>query len=168
LFKILLIVGAALGLGGCVLQSKVPLVSESQAKPLLKPYGLKFANYNFSGGRWQKETDGVQFVIEKNHYAVANDTSKVVVVFAPLDGSWWVAQYQEKNSPPAYGLIEAEKDALYLHPLACKEIQKLAVPSLSISFVKEDCFALANMKFVEFKKLIPAAGPRMLKLVPEK
>jgi hypothetical protein len=166
--KIFLAFGIALSLGGCVLQSKTPLISKSLAKPLLKTYGLKFANFNFADGRWQKEDKGIQFAIKNDHYVAVDGSSKVDVVFAPLDGVWWLAQYQETNDPLAYGLIEAKKDALYLHPLACKEIQKLPVQSPSISFVKDDCFAQAGMNFAEFKKLIPAAGPPMLKLVPEK
>jgi hypothetical protein len=168
LIKTLMAGLAGILLTGCVLQSNGPLISDNQAKPLLKDYGLKFANYNFVDGAWKKEADGVMFVADHQHYVVVNSSSKLNVSFVPLGSSWWLAQYSEKKNQVAYGLIEARKDALYVYPLACKEIQKLSPKLTTVSFVNDECFAAADMTIDDFKKLLPAAGEQMLKLVPEK
>ncbi len=166
--KLILSLFLGLMLCGCVLQSKAPNFAESDGKPLLGAQGGTYAPYSLDKGVWKTEDEAVFFRAVAHHYEFTEKTKTTAITFIPISGDWWVAQFQEGTGPAVYVLANKQPDAIYIHPIACKDLPKDDWSKQHVTFDKDDCFLAGHTKIESFKGLIAAAGPRSMKMVLKK
>ena len=104
----------AIGLVGCNLETKKPLLTDAEAKLLLADYP-NLAAYERDDGGWKKSDDPLNFAPEGSHYLVKSGNSEMQVSFVPLDGPWWILQATEAASA-SYVLVKAEPKELLIIP----------------------------------------------------
>jgi len=157
----------AFGLSGCVLESKKPLFTDAEAKPLLADYP-NLAAYERDNGGWKKSADQISFTLEASQYLVKSGTSEMQLSFVPVEGPWWVLQAAEPEGPAAYVLVKAGPKELLLYSLECKTLKESGKFERDIEFKDSDCSVKAEVdKIVLFKALIANASEPSTKLVSE-
>jgi hypothetical protein len=159
------ILGVALS--GCILQSKLPLFGDAQAKMLLAKYANLMA-YEKSGQDWIKSKDQIVFSVQARHYLAKADKSEMVVRFVPITNDWWVLQAVETDEPASYVLVEAQANELLLYPITCKALQISGNFDKYVKFVDTDCFIKFGADYKAlFKLLSESPGESTTKLVSE-
>src|SRR5438874_510331 len=146
-------------LSACVLQSEVPVIAASDGEPLLKDYGLHFANYSMENGAWKKEQDSITFIIEGTHYTAKTGDSSLDITFQNISGAWWAMQAVEKDKGATYLLVEAKPSELLVYPAACEPLKKSGKFGQFIDFKDDDCFVKSGANAKEmFKALLDVSG----------
>lgn len=157
----------AVALSGCILQSKLPLFGDAQAKRLLADYPNLVA-YEKSGQDWVKSKE--QFVIAASgpRYTATVDKTELVFRFVPITGTWWVMQAVEADKPTSYVLVDAQASELLIYPITCKALETSGNYTKLVKFAGSDCFIKfgADYKML-FTKLSEAPGEATTKLVSE-
>jgi hypothetical protein len=157
----------AVALSGCILQSKLPLFGDAQAKRLLADYPNLVA-YEKKGQDWVKSKE--QFVISAKgpRYTATVDNTELVFRFVPIAGTWWVLQAVEAGKPTSYVLVDAQASELLIYPITCKALEASGNFSKSVKFAGSDCFIkfTADYKAL-FTALSEAPGEATTKLVSE-
>jgi hypothetical protein len=155
-------------LSACVLQSEVPIIAASDGEPLLKDYGLHFANYSLENGAWKKENDAIAFTIEGKHYTATTGDSSLDIAFQNISGAWWAMQAVEKDKGATYLLVEAKPSELLVYPVSCSALEKSGKFGDTVEFKGDDCFVKDGTDAkAMFKALLDFSGPAEMKLVPE-
>lgn len=155
-------------LGGCVLESKTPIISTDAGEALLDRYGLKFVSYGLKGGGWKKDNETFEFVPKGHHYEVSSGGDTLDIAFAKLDGSWWILQAQELGKQATYSLVDAQKAELFLYPLACKPLRDAGTFDAFIAFKDDDCLIRDGADTTAmFKAFAADPGPQTVKMVPK-
>ena len=149
---------------GCVLQSTAPIFAENDGKLILQPFGNQFATFNKVGGKWEKQTDIGKFDAEGEHYLVHDKSGDIHVLFAALNGPWFVLQAQEPGKPSSYLLARFEGKSLVLNILSCKVLKTNKSMKDAITFKGEDCTATARMTKDKFVELTKSPEPATLKV----
>jgi len=152
-------------LAGCVLQSPEPLFSESDGELALKSFGIEFESYNWTKGAWEREDEALTFVATGMHYVVASEKSETQILFVPLADSWWLMQMSEDLKPTYYVLAEAKGQELFVHVLACSDLQQNPAVKVAVRFEGDDCFTAAETGLDFFQTLVANAPAATLKLV---
>jgi hypothetical protein len=156
----------ALALSGCILQSKLPLFGDAQAKMLLASYGNP-VTYERTAGEWVKAKDQIVFAKQAGHYLATLDKTELAIRFVPLDDKWWILQAVEANKPAAYLLVEAKPEELLFYPIACKALKDSGKYKKTITFVDSDCFIKFGTDYkVLFSGFTANPGEATTKLVP--
>ena len=166
--KTILVLALGLLLGGCVLQSEAPNFAEADGKPLLGKAGGTYQSYEFNSGKWTTDGTDIKLVAADHHYELTEKGKVTKLLFVPLDGPWWVAQFSEEGKAYAYALLDAEASEIYFHPLMCTDIKGNAAAKLVVTFVKDDCFLKPHTPLKKFMGMIAAFGENKLKLVLKK
>ena len=165
--RALFVVILAVAVSGCILQSKLPLFGDAQAKRLLAEYPNLVA-YEKSGQDWVKSKE--QFVISAKgpRYTTTVDKSELVFRFVPIAGTWWVLQAVEAGKPASYVLVDAQSSELLLYPITCKALEASGNFTKLVTFAGTDCFIkfTADYKAL-FTALSEAPGEATTKLVSE-
>lgn len=155
-------------LGGCVLESKTPIIATDAGEALLDGYGLSFVSYGLRDGEWRKDNETFQFVPKGHHYEVSSGGDTMDIAFAKLDGSWWVMQAQEPGKQATYVLVDARKAELFLYALACKPLKDAGKYDSYIAFKDDDCVVKDGADTTALFKAIAAdPGPQTAKIVPK-
>ncbi len=158
----------ALLLGGCILQSETPNFSEADGEPLLGKTGGTYQSYELNDGKWTTDGTDAKFVAVGNHYELTDKDTTTQILFVPLDGPWWVAQFSEVGKASAYGFLEADANSIYVHPLTCTDIKGNVAAKTIVTFVKDDCFLKPHTPPKKLMGMIADIGERKLKLVLKK
>ena len=138
----------ALGLSGCVLESKKPLFADTDAKLLLAEYP-NLAAYERNDGAWKKSDDPFSFTPEASHYLLKSDSSDMWISFVPIGGPWWILQAAEAKGPTSYVLVKAEPKELLVYSLDCKSLKEAGKYENDIDFVGSDCFIKPEVDNIE-------------------
>ena len=157
----------AVALSGCVLQSRLPLFGDAQAKRLLAEYPNLVA-YEKSGQDWVKSKE--QFVISASgpRYTTTVDKTELVIRFVPITGTWWVLQAVEAGKPASYVLVDAQASELLLYPITCKALEASGNFTKLVKFAGTDCFIKFGADYKAlFTGLSEAPGEATTKLVSE-
>jgi hypothetical protein len=141
-FRVIFLGLLASGLAGCNLETKKPLFTDAEAKPLLADYP-NLAAYERDDGGWKKSDEPLNVAPEGSHYLVTLGNSKMQVSFVPLDGPWWILQATEATGS-SYVLIKAEPKELLVSALDCKSLKGGGVYDTTIDFVDSSCFIKAG------------------------
>lgn len=168
-FRLIVLGHLAMGLSGCVLESKTPLFADKDAKLLLADYPNLVAYLRDEVG-WQKSDEplnSLNFIPEESHYLVKSGDSEMKVFFVPLEGSWWILQ-APMESEATYVLVKAEPKELLIYSLVCKALQESGKFGDEIEFKDSSCFITEDAdKMGLFKALIGSASEPSTKLVSE-
>jgi hypothetical protein len=157
----------AVAVSGCILQSKLPLFGDAQAKRLLADYPNLVA-YEKSGHDWVKSKE--QFVISAKgpRYTATVDKTELVFRFVPITGTWWVLQAVEADKPTSYVLVDAQAGELLIYPITCKALEASGNFSKFVKFAGSDCFIKFGADYKAlFTGLSEAPGEATTKLVSE-
>ena len=155
----------ALALSGCILQSKVPLFGDGDARMLLADYA-NLATFEKSAGEWAKAKDQIVFVAHGSHYTATLDKTELAIRFVPIKDSWWVLQAEEAAKPAAYLLVEAKPAEILFYPIACKTLKEQGSFAATIEFVDSDCFIKPGIDHAAlFRALTATPGEPSTKLV---
>ena len=163
--RALSVVILAVALSGCILQSKLPLFGDAQAKRLLADYPNLMA-YEKSGQNWVKSKE--QFVISAKgpRYTATIDKTELVFRFVPIAGTWWVLQAVEADKPTSYVLVDAQAGELLFHPITCKALEASGNYNEFVRFAGSDCFIKFGADYKAlFTALSEAPGEATTKLV---
>jgi hypothetical protein len=159
---------AALLLSGCILQSPKPNFSEAEGKLLLGKNGGTYVPYTKEKSGWKIDGEEITFSVSGNSYALKNSEKLAPVKFVSVTNSWWIAQFHEGKNATYYVLIDVQADALYVHPLSCKDIKR-ALPAINyVTYKNDDCFLKPGTPAKSFVALIATAGARTNKWVLKK
>lgn len=165
-FRVIFLGLLAIALSGCVLETKTPLFSDSDAKLLLADYP-KLAAYERDDGGWKKSGDPLNFSPAGSHYQVKSGNSDMQVFFVPLEGPWWILQATEASGA-TYVLVKAEAKELLVSPLECKSLQAADKYNASIDFTGSSCFIKAGADTMAlFKSFAAEPTEPSTKLVSE-
>lgn len=165
-FRVIFLSLVAFGLTGCILETKKPLFTDSEARLLLADYP-NLAAYERDDGGWKKSDDPLSFTPEGSHYLFKSGTSAMTISFVPIEGQWWVSQGTEATAT-SYVLVKAGPKELLVYSLGCKELKEAGKFETGIDFVNSDCFVKAEADAMAlFKALIANAGEPSSKLVSE-
>ena len=165
--RALFVVILAVAVSGCVLQSKLPLFGDAQAKRLLADYPNLVA-YEKSGQDWVKSKE--QFVIAAKgpRYTATIDKTELVFRFVPIVGTWWVLQAVEVDKPTSYVLVDAQASELLIYPITCKALEASGNFTKLVKFAGSDCFIKFGADYKAlFTTLSEAPGEATTKLVSE-
>jgi hypothetical protein len=166
-FRVIFLSLLAFGLTGCILETKKPLFSDAEAKPLLADYP-NLAAYERDDGGWKKSAEQLSFTLEASHYLVKSGTSEMRISFVPIEDPWWILQAAEPAGPTSYVLVKSEPKELLLYSLECKTLKETGKFERDIEFKDSDCSVNTEVdKIVLFKALIANAGEPSTKLVSE-
>ena len=158
----------ALVLTGCVLQSKTPLIAANAGEALLDSYGLTFVSYGLSNGKWKKDNDVLTFTPDGQHYKITGGKDTLDVAFKKLDGNWWLLQAEETGKQPVYSLVDAQKDELFLYPMACKSLKDAGAYEAWVEFKGDDCTIKEGADTAAlFKAFAADPGPQTTRIVPK-
>jgi hypothetical protein len=166
--KVILSLVLGLLLGGCMLQSKTANFSETDGLLALGKSGGTYLSYNLDAGVWKSDAKPVTFKVVGSHYEVTEKGKTTQVLFVPVKGTWTVVQFIDDGKAFVYALADVQKDAVYIHPLICTDLQKIAVAKPIVNFVMDDCFLKKPLKAKGFQSLVASAGPRELKFLSTK
>jgi hypothetical protein len=156
----------ALALSGCILQSKLPLFGDGDAKMLLADYA-NLATFEKTSGEWVKAKDQIVFVAQGAHYTATLDKTELAIRFVPIKDGWWVLQAEEVAKPAAYLLVEAKPKEVLFYPIACKTLKEKGSFETSIEFVDSDCFIKPDADYrALFSGFTASPGEATTKLVP--
>ena len=105
-------------LAGCVLQSRTPVFSESDAGTLPITLGTRFIMENHDKAGWTKEEGNFTLQPEGKHYVASDGEKKsdVEALFVPLGNNWWVVQAAAVGDPDSYMLAEWADGELCRNP----------------------------------------------------
>jgi hypothetical protein len=134
----LLAAAACLLLSGCVLQSKDPLYGDDSADLALGSAGGTTESASRKDGAWVIDGDPMPIVVQGRHYVV-HDKTDMTLLFARLEGDWYVLQAREGNGPAAYMLAEVRNQVAEVHPLLCRDLALDQEAAAQIEFKGEDC-----------------------------
>lgn len=159
----------AFGLAGCNLETKKPLFTDADAKPLLSDYRYRnLTPYERDDGGWKRSNDPLTFLFVDPHYLVSTGSSNMVASFVPLEGPWWILQAAETSGASTYVLVKAEPKELLIYSLECKKLQESGKFGTEIEFEGSSCFIREETdKMSLFKALIGSASEPSTKLVSE-
>ena len=166
-FRAIFVGVLSVALSGCILQSRLPLFGDAQAKRLLAEYPSLVA-YEKSGEDWVKSKE--QFVIATSgrRYTTTVDKTELVIRFVPVTGTWWVLQAEEAGKPASYVLVDAQASELLLYPITCKALEASGNFTKLVKFAGSDCFIKFGADFKAlFTTLSEAPGEATTKLVSE-
>ncbi len=155
-------------LGGCVLQSPKPNFDDTQGALLLGKNGVTYSPFTLDSGTWKPDGEDMKFVAVGKHYLVNDKAKTDQALFIPLTSEWWLIQFQDKSKESGYVFAHIQPEAIYIHPLTCDNLKLNAIAVKFVTFKKDDCFLAAHTTISDFKNLIPAAGPQLMKLVLKK
>jgi hypothetical protein len=165
-FRLIFLGLLAIGLTGCVLETKTPLFSDKDAKLLLAEYP-NLAAYERDDAGWKKSGDPLNFTPEASHYLVKSGNSGMKVFFVPLEGPWWILQATEESGA-TYVLVKAEAKELLISALDCKSLKEAGKYDSTIEFVNSDCFIKTEADSMAlFKSLAADPSEPSTKLVSE-
>lgn len=167
-FRIVLSSFAALILGGCVLQSSVPNFDDKQGELLLGKHGGTYSPFTLDKSTWKSDGEDMKFVAVGNHYVVKDKAKSDEALFIPISKEWWLVQFREQGKESGYVFANVQPEGIYIHPLACDNLKMNGTAQTFVTFKKDDCFLATHTTASNFKALIPAAGPRVMKLVLKK
>ncbi len=159
---------AALVLGGCVLQSSTPNFDEKLGTLILGQHGGTYRPFTRDKDTWKLDGEDIKFVAVGKHYVVNDKAKSDEALFIPISNQWWLIQFQEKGRESGYVLADVQPDAIYIHPLSCDNLKLNVIALKFVTFKSDDCFLAAHTTVSDFKALIPAAGPPLMKLVIKK
>jgi hypothetical protein len=166
-FRMIFLGLLAIGLSGCILETKKPLFADADAKLLLADYP-NLASYERDEGGWKKNADPLNFTPEASHYLVKSGTSEMSISFVPIEGPWWVLQAAEA-AETSYVLVKADPKELLVYPLECRILRESGNFESDIKFKDSDCFVKEGAdKTALFKALIGNASEPSSKLVSER
>jgi len=159
-------------LAGCVLQSRTPIFSESDAGALPEALGTRFIMENHDKAGWTKEEGTFILRPEGKHY-VASDgdgdkKSDVDALFVPLGHNWWVMQAAAAGDPNVYMLAEWTDGALLLHPLDCADLKSQPSAAAAISFEGDECYLKGTPGLDYFRQFTTGSAPATMRLTPVK
>ena len=137
-FVVLLI--AAMALGGCVLQSRVPLYTDAAGELVLGSTGGRALISSWKDGKWVKDTDTATVTIAGQHYEATSESSVIDLTFVRLRDDWYVLQAVERGRPAVYMLAEISERTAEITTLACTDLKKDASLAPRISYDGDDCF----------------------------
>jgi hypothetical protein len=166
--KTLLMLSSVLLLTGCILQSALPNFSDADGVLLLGKKDAAYQLYSKESGTWKIEGRALVFSVLGTSYTFEDEKKKAHVMFVPVAKTWWIAQFQEGSKESIYVLVDAQADAIYVHPLACKEIARVLHQSTFIKYKDDDCFLNAGTKAKDLLPLIATAGKRESKWIAKK
>jgi hypothetical protein len=166
--KVFLSVVLGFLLGGCMLQSKTANFSEADGSLALGKKGGTFLSYNLDSGVWKSDAKPIVFKAVGRHYEVTEKGKTTQVLFVPVKGTWDVVQFIDEGKTFVYALADVQKDAVYIHPLICSDLKKMALDKSVVEFVKDDCLLKTPLKAGGFKSFVASAGPHQLKFVSKK
>jgi hypothetical protein len=167
-FRMIFLGLLAIGLSGCILETKKPLFADSDAKPLLADYP-NLSYYERNNGIWAKTKEPVVFRPQASHYLMKPepDDPEIQVSFVTIEGLWWVLQAVEA-AETSYVLVKAEPKELLVYPLECKVLKESGKFEHDIEFKDSDCSVKEGAdKTALFKALIGNASEPSSKLVSE-
>ncbi|MDP1699983.1 MAG: hypothetical protein Q8L53_03340 [Aestuariivirga sp.] len=167
-FRVIFLGLLALGLSGCILESKKPLFADADAKLLLANYP-NLSYYELDSRGWQKSEEAIIFTLQGTHYAVKPepDETEIQFFFVPIEGQWWVLQ-ANAGMATSYMLVKVEPKELLVYPLDCKTLQESGKLGNEIEFKDSSCFIKDGAdKMGLFKALIGSASEPSTKLVSE-
>jgi hypothetical protein len=166
LVRVVLAGVVALALSGCILQSRLPLFGDGDAKLLLADYA-NLVTFEKTSGDWVKAKDQIVFVAQGAHYTATLDKTELDIRFVPIKDSWWVLQAEEASKPAAYLLVEARPAEILFYPIACKTLKDSGSFEKAIEFVDSDCFIKPDADFRSlFSGFTANPGEATTKLVP--
>ena len=168
-FRAILLSLLALGLSGCVLESKKPLFADTDAKLLLTNYP-NLSYYERNDDAWEKVNEPVIFTPQAVHYVIKPEPSdpELQISFVPIDDPWWVLQANEPGKAASYVLIKAEPKELLVYPLDCKTLQESGRLGNEIEFKDSSCFIKEGTDTIAlFKAVIGSASEPSSKMVSE-
>ena len=157
-------------LAGCVLQSRAPVFSESDAGALPEALGTRFIMENHDKAGWTKEEGNFTLQPEGKHYVASDGDKKsdVEALFVPLGNNWWVVQAAEAGGLDDYVLAEWTGGALLLHPLDCADMKSQSSAAAAISFEGDDCYLKGTPDLDYFRQFTTGTTPATMRLTPVK
>ncbi len=158
--------GLALWLAGCVLQAEPPLFAEEQGAAALKGLGTQFANYSLRNGAWEKEDEVMEMRPVEQHYEAVTPTGSTSLLFVPMEEDWFVVQGSEPGKPAAYLLAERQDKTVFLYPLMCTELKKIADVAAHIRFEGDDCIAGKDFSQADFAAISASLPDPTMKMEP--
>ena len=163
-------VGLCFLLAGCVLQSRTPVFSESDAGALPEALGARIIMENQDKAGWTKEEGTFTLRPEGKHYVASDGEKKsdVEALFVPLGNNWWVVQAAAVGDPDSYMLAEWAGGALLLHPLDCTDLKLQPSAAAAISFEGDDCYLKDKPGVEYFRQFTTKATPATMRLTPVK
>ena len=138
--RIIVLVALAAALGGCVLQSRVPLYGDGEAVLALGITGGSARMSNWRDGKWVQEDESVEIKVAGRHYEAMTGSASVTLYFIPLGGSWFVLQGSDPANPAVYMLAEVKDNAATVRPLSCSDLKKDQELATFIEHEGDDCF----------------------------
>ena len=165
-FRVIFLSLLAFGLSGCILESKKPLFTDTDAKLLLADYP-NLAAYERGDSGWKKSDDKFELAPEASHYVLKSEKSEMQVSFVPLEGPWWILQAVESTGA-TYVLVKAEAKELLVYTLDCKSLKESGKFESAIDFMESDCFVKPDAdKMALFKSFTADTTEPSSKLVSE-
>ena len=166
-FRVVLTGIVALGLSGCILQSKTVLFADTEAKLLLADYP-NLTTYERKDATWTKSQDQITFTPKGSHYTALADGSEEQLSFVPLNGKWWILQAIEPEKAAYYLLVRAEPKELFIYPTDCKSLQDSGKFAGAVEFKDSDCFIKPTAdKMALFTAISATPGEPMTRLSTE-
>lgn len=168
-FRVIFLGLLALGLSGCILESKKPLFADVDAKLLLANYpNLRY--YERDDDAWMKLNEPVILTPQAVHYVIKPEPGdpEIQISFVPIDDPWWVLQANEPGNTASYVLVKAGPKELLVYPLDCKTLQESGKFGNEIEFVNSSCpIKEGTDAMALFRALIGNAREPSSKLVSE-
>jgi hypothetical protein len=155
-------------LSGCVLQSRTPIFSESDAGALPEALGTRFIMESHDRAAWTKQ-EGIFILRPEGQHYVASDGDKksdVEALFVTLGSNWWVMQATAAGDPNVYMLAEWTGGALLLHPLNCSDLKSQPSAAAAISFEGDDCYLKGKPGVEYFLQFTTGTTPATMRLTP--
>jgi hypothetical protein len=157
--QILALVCAAALLCGCVLQSRVALYGDADAKLVLGESDGTARTSSRKDGKWLVDDEGVNIKVVGRHYTASAKNSVVNLHFVPLDGSWFTLQATEAGKPAVYMLAEVKSRIADIRPISCSELKNQARLANWIAHEGDDCFIMPGAPATEiFATLLTMPG----------
>ena len=168
--KVLVCICMCFLLAGCVLQSRTPVFSESDAGALPIALGTRFIMENHDKAGWTKEEGNFTLQPEGKHYVASDGDKKsdVEALFVPLGNNWWVMQAAAPGDPNVYMLAEWTDGALLLHPLDCADLKSQPSAAAAVSFEGDDCYLKGTPGLDYFRQFTTGTTPATMRLTPGK
>jgi hypothetical protein len=137
--KLLALAAAAFILGGCVLQSRVPIYTDKDADLALGKVGGTTETASLRDGQWVIDKERHIIAVEGRHYVVRSSTN-VALHFTQVSGDWYVIQGREDNGPAAYLLAEVKDRVAMVRPIACSDLKSNTEAANFVEHQGDDCF----------------------------
>ena len=134
------LVCAALLLGGCVLQSRVPLYTEGAGELVLGAVSGPAVISSWRNGSWVNEGDSAEIAVKGQHYEATSESTVIDLAFVKLRDGWYVLQAVEREKPAVYMLAKIKDRTAEVTPLSCSDLKKDQSLAQQIAYEGDDCF----------------------------